>query len=67
LEKWWLQWAYLQWRDPIVPYINTSGFVVNYEVDRESLKEQRAANIDPQVTSAALNSYFYNLFHQELR
>lgn len=67
LENWWLDWAYLEWRDPIVPYINTTGYIIGSEVPDELLNKLDQHNIDVQIAKASISIYFYNSFFNELR
>ncbi|CAF0706682.1 unnamed protein product [Brachionus calyciflorus] len=67
LEKWWLDWAYLEWREPLSPFINTSGCVVGSELPNEILLKAKQMNINVQAAQVAFCSYFMNVFFEELR
>ena len=46
LEQWWLDYAYLEWRDPIAPFINTSGYAVgSSEAEFKKLPSDSSINV----------------------
>jgi carnitine O-octanoyltransferase len=61
LEKWWLDWAYLEWRLPISPLINTVGF--NFVIDTKITNP----NVDLQLSLAATEIHFYLKFYHDLK
>jgi hypothetical protein len=67
LEKWWLNWAYLEWRLPTAPFINTCGYLTDLEIDGDLKKEFSFYNVNLQLASTS--NYLYNmcLFFNELR
>jgi hypothetical protein len=67
LEEWWLDWAYLEWRYPITPYINTCGYLVTSYEGSNLTNQFKSLNIDYQLAFASLNIIFYNQFFNELR
>lgn len=67
LEQWWFDWAYLEWRMPIAPFINTSGYVAGRKFDKAEYKHLLSVNIDMQLATASFHAYFMNVYFELLR
>ncbi len=66
LESWWLDWAYLEWRDPIAPFINTSGYLGgSSEIDFQFVPKD--FKLDVRLAYIAFQCYYYVHFHDDIR
>lgn len=66
LEKYWLDYAYLEWRGPIAPFINTAGCLAgSTQKQFENVPENFKLNL--QLTHASLNAYYYIRYFDEIR
>lgn len=63
LEEWWLDYAYLEWRLPIAPYINTIG----HYVDLHDCINKRDFNGSIQNAVASLQIYYIMKFYDDLK
>lgn len=67
LEQYWLDYAYLEWRLPIAPFINTTGFVVGSDdVDLPELPPV-LVDTDIQLANLSMQIHYYMRFFHELR
>jgi len=64
LDKWWLDWAYLEWRLPIAPFINTVGFFVDNSTSSQQLIDPKW---DYQLLTTATQIFLMNFFFDQLR
>lgn len=67
LEKWWLDWAYLEWRESLVPYLNTSAIGIDSEQIVEKYARLKESKLNVQAARSAVSIYFYVKLFQELR
>jgi hypothetical protein len=67
LENWWLDWAYLEWREPIWPYINTSGILIDPNSLKDALERLKSEGINIQAARAAMAISFNIRFFDEIR
>lgn len=51
----------------MVPYVNTSGFLVGHQVDLKQVERLKSLGVNPQAARAAADAYYYNCFFEELR
>jgi hypothetical protein len=66
LEKYWLDYAYLEWRWPIVPFVNTTGLVVGSDlIEFSKIPSNFIHNI--QITNISIQIYYFMKFFFELR
>lgn len=67
LEKWWLDWAYLEWREPVIPYVNTGGIKIDSKRIIDSYEDLRQYGLDVQAARAAVLVFAYVKFFEQLR
>jgi hypothetical protein len=66
LEKYWLDYAYLEWRWPIVPFVNTTGLVVGSDlIEFSKIPSNFKHNI--QITNISIQIFYFIKFFFELR
>ena len=66
LENYWLDYAYLEWRYPIVPFVNTTGLVVGSDLTKFSkIPPNFEHNI--QIANISMQIYYFMKFFFELR
>lgn len=66
LEKYWLDYAYLEWRDPIAPFVNTAGFVSGTSEDY-FLHVPENFKLNIALARISMQCFYYTGFHDDLR